>query len=167
MVQLAFQIQSDGGLEFGGWTLDDVALMAPATPDNRLGISDFTVTPSDEGLKLAWTNPKHAPLTGIRLVRGNGVYPSGPFSGELLFADDEPELGKKVKLIDRAPPGGGAVPGYAVYATDGEHWLSWTVPGWNADSEAELSVGTGTTGGTSLDTEGESAGCGFLISLFP
>ena len=56
---LAFDLISDGGLTFGGWNIDDVCIFAPATADNRLGISDFTATLADDRgtVALSWTYP--------------------------------------------------------------------------------------------------------------
>ena len=41
------------------------------------------------------------------------------------------ELGEPIEAVD---PNETYVAGYyAVFSTDGEEWLSWTVDGWNAD----------------------------------
>ena len=161
LVQLSFQLQSDGGLEFGGWTIDDVALMAPATPDNRLGISDFNAEPAESGgIALQWTNPGHAPLTGVRVVRQSGSFPTGPQDGEVIFVDGEPELGGTMSIIDKTELPASVTPMYAVYTTDGEHWLSFTVPGWNADSGVAGVSGSGGLGGDGEGGIGDPVGCG-------
>jgi uncharacterized protein (TIGR03382 family) len=143
-VQVSWHLKSDGGLEMGGWTLDDVCLMAPATADNRLGINDLELYTNDGFPALSWTNPPHAPLTEIRLVRKLGGLPTSVNDGVVVFQADEPELGGESYFVDSTSLG--ARSGYAVYASDGETWLSWTVEGWNAvdgpASDAEV-VGCG------------------------
>lgn len=147
---LAWDLQSDEGLTFGGWTLDDVCLFAPATPDNRLGISDFVAADQEKGgITLTWTNPTHAPVTRVVVVRQKDRFPAGPDDGDVVF-DEVPELGAAVSLRDEDVRRRRSY-FYAVYAFDGTSWLSWTREGLNAD--------IGSTQGA--DTEDPTArGCG-------
>ena len=48
-VQISWTLTSDGGLTFGGWNIDDVCIYAPATTDNRLGITDFRASSTGSG----------------------------------------------------------------------------------------------------------------------
>jgi MYXO-CTERM domain-containing protein len=130
-VRVAWRIESDGGLTYGGWNLDDVCVYAPATADNRLGISDLVVARaagSDE-VTVTFTQPRHAPVREVRVVRRRGDWPSGPDDGDVVWSTDRPEPGEPVTVSDSAS---GADWYYAAYATDGDAWLSWTREGWNA-----------------------------------
>jgi hypothetical protein len=128
-VRLAWRLESDQGLEFGGWTLDDVCLLAPDTPDNRLGISDFTATRAEGVVTLAWTMPRHEPVEAVRVVRTRGWWPDGPDDGEVVFETSDVTVEAPTTATDAATQDDLY---YAVYASDGSHWLSWTREGLNA-----------------------------------
>lgn len=150
-VRVGWEIVSDGGLEFGGWTIDDVCIKAPATPDNRLGITDFDATRGDDGVvSLTWTAPEHAPLAEIRVLRLAGAYPTSADDGEVVWSSDDVEVDTPITVTDDGAPGNAY---YAVYASDGDDWLSWTVPGWNADTVDPAAVD-----GLPPEVE-EAAGC--------
>lgn len=125
--RVEWHLQSDPGLSMGGWNIDDVCLFAPDTPDNRLGVHDFEALAAGGATLLRWTNPIHRPLREVKLVRSFEGWPTGPDDGDVLYHDTEPVPGALVVVGD--PVGAGA---YAVYTSDGEHWLSWTRPGLNA-----------------------------------
>lgn len=138
-VSIAWEIDSDEGLSMGGWTIDDVCIFAPATPDNRLGISDFVASEGlDGGIDLTWTNPRHAPVERVMVVRASDDWPSGPTDGVVVFEDGAPELDTPMSVRDVAVDGEKTYY-YAVYAFDGQDWLSWTIQGWNADTGEALS----------------------------
>jgi MYXO-CTERM domain-containing protein len=166
---LAFDLISDGGLTFGGWNIDDVCIFAPATADNRLGISDFTATLADDrgAVALSWTYPKHAPVERVRLVRKFGSFPTGPEDGDTIWEATGIELGAQAEIIDSLDPGE-LISHYAVYPSDGEAWLSWTLEGYNADApDGAPSTPPGSDGnsvGTDNGGEGEKAGCGCASS---
>lgn len=129
-LELSWELISDGGLEFGGWNIDDVCIYAPATADNRMGISDLDATREDNGpITFTWTNPQHAPLEKVRLVRTAGGFPSGADAGTVVFETDSPEVGGRSTYVYEEAKRNGF---YAVYGYDGEQWLSWTKQGWNA-----------------------------------
>jgi len=130
-VELAWELQSDGGLEFGGWTIDDVCIYAPAHVDNRLAILDFEASVDSQGyVDFTWTNPDLGPFTELRIVRNDSSYPTHYEDGEVVFTDTNPGLGASSQGTDaNATLTAGY---YAIYATDGEEWLSWTIEGWNA-----------------------------------
>lgn len=131
-VVLSWSLASDQGATFGGWTIDDVQLFAPATPDNRLGIDDFQAgDQEDGGITLTWTQPKHAPVERIVVVRGKDAFPTGPTDGDVVY-DEAPEVGAPVSFRDEDVKKHRSY-FYAVYAFDGTDWLSSTVEGLNAD----------------------------------
>lgn len=148
---LAWEIESDQGLSFGGWNVDDVCVFAPATANNRLGVKDFRAAAADNGVKLTWTNPKWAPLSKVRVVRKVGDWPKGVDDGTVVFEDASPKLEGAASYIDETHRKNLY---YAVYASDGDAWLAWTHDGWNADSfnatgepgSAGCSCGTSNTG---------------------
>lgn len=130
-VTIRWSLESDQALHFGGWTLDDVCLMAPDTPDNRLGITDLVAEDAADGVHLSWTHPVHEPVAEIVVVRRYDRLPTGPEDGVVVSRLVDPEPGGHGEITDTT-----AAPGYtahyAVYAGDGTSWLSWTREGWNA-----------------------------------
>jgi hypothetical protein len=132
-VVIAWTLATDESMNFGGWTIDDVCVYAPATPDNRLGISDFTASDDrEDGVELRWTQPLHGPVERVVVVRKADGMPTGPDDGEVVYTDDSPEIGAEVSVLDEEPNRKTTYT-YAVYAFDGEQWLSWTREGFNAD----------------------------------
>lgn len=141
-VQLSWELETDQGLVFGGWNIDDVCLYAPATTDNRMGITDFTATPGANGVTLQWTNPAFGPIQRVQVRRvGNGI-PSSVSDGVLVYEVPRPRARRGMAVVD-LPPSGPDV-GYAIYAHDGQDWLSWTVDGWNAASIGSWTAVPGT-----------------------
>jgi len=130
-VELAWELQSDGGLEFGGWTIDDVCVYAPAHVDNRLAVLDLQAEVDDEGyVHLTWTNPDLGPYTELRIVRNDDGFPTSVDDGEVVHTDTSPGLGDTGEATD---DNDSLTAGYyAIYTTDGDEWLSWTIEGWNA-----------------------------------
>lgn len=132
-VQLAWEIISDGGLNMGGWTIDDVCVFAPATPNNRLAILDFQAGDNEEGgVTLTWTNPIHDPVAEVIVVRNQDAWPTGPDDGEVVFRDDAPVVGADMTAFDETGKRNREY-FYAVYGGDGTDFLGWTVEGRNAD----------------------------------
>ena len=160
-VTLAWEIQSDRGLNMGGWNIDDLCLLAPATPDNRLGISDLVVTEGDE-ITLSWTQPAHAPVEEVVVVRKRRGWPSSHRSGTVVWRTSSPDLGERVEITDDSLRTGGDWY-YAVYASDGENWLSWTRPGLNAASTSGAPAVT--SGGCGCASSGSPAGGAGLFGL--
>lgn len=155
---LAWEIESDQGLSFGGWNLDDVCVFAPATADNRLGVKDFRAAASDGGVTLTWTNPKWAPLSAVRVVRKVGDWPSGVDDGTVVFEDTHPTLEAAASYVDDT---GKKDLYYAVYASDGTDWLSWTHKGWNADGVNATHLPG--EGGCGCDTSERSPAAALLL----
>ncbi len=138
--RVSFELRSDGGLEFGGWTIDDVCFVAPATTDNKMGIDDFVVEALDDTTAaLSWTMPRHGPVETIRVVRRIDRMPEGADDGQVAYEAHDAEPGAPFSLEDPNYHAGTTY--YAVYGFDGRGWLSWTRDGWNAGS-VELVGGT-------------------------
>jgi hypothetical protein len=132
-LQIAFDLQSDGGLAFGGWTIDDVCVMAPATVNNRLGVSDFKASEGDARfVTLTWTNPVHEPLAEVRVVRTKGPCPTSVDDGEVVFYDNDPEPGAEMVVED--PLRSTADHCYAVFPGDGTDFLGFADFDFNVDA---------------------------------
>jgi hypothetical protein len=152
-LEVSFELHSDGGLEFGGWTLDDVCVYAPATPDNRLGIIDFQATDQGGPIALTWTNPIHAPVDRVVVVRRLDDWPTSWEDGDLVAEITDPEVGEPEEVIHNNSDGASGY--YAVYASDGTDWLSWTIEGWNADHADPNSGGPSTGDDDDDDVTGD------------
>jgi hypothetical protein len=180
-VRISWNLGSDSGLEFGGWNVDDVCLFAPATADNRLGITDFNASTTADRVDLSWTNPPHRPVEEVRVVRNTSNFPTNQDDGVVVFETTDPKPGGQVEAWENGKFNGTGF--YAVYASDGDTWLSWTVEGWNADAADGLGgppgsggsadgAGDGTadmtaTGGCACDAGGSTAlGWPLLLGLF-
>ncbi|MFT4628183.1 MAG: hypothetical protein ACI8PZ_006878 [Myxococcota bacterium] len=159
-LRLTWNIASDGGLEFGGWTIDDVCVFAPATADNRLGITDFNASTTSAGVEFSWTNPVHDPVRSVRVVRNDTRYPEHEDDGVIVFETDAAIAGGKATATEPGRFNGTGY--YAVFASDGTEWLGWSVEGWNADNAEGLGGAPGAGAGAgdgSTDLEA-SGGCG-------
>jgi hypothetical protein len=131
-VQLAFELQTDGGFALGGWTIDDVCVLAPATPNNRLGITDFQAgSGEDAGIRLTWTNPRHAPLAEVRVLRRQGSCPANAQDGDVVYYEASPALGSARSVFDPVPTTSTYC--YGVFPGDGQTSLGFAIPGWNVD----------------------------------
>ena len=159
-LQIAWEIQSDPGLFFGGWNIDQVCIYAPATADNRLGISDFGVAATEEGVALSWTQPKHAPVTGVKVVRKDGSFPTDHTDGEVVYESSDITLEAAASAIDASAYGDAH---YAIYATDGTAWLSWTREGFNA---ASVEVGGTAPGAAGCGCQTGGSPAGLAVGLF-
>lgn len=151
-LQIGWELHSDGGLELGGWTLDDFCLYAPATADNRLGIVDFVATSDTGPVGFTWTNPPHEPVERVLVVRSLQGFPTSWEDGEVVVDLTDPVAGEAVEASHAN--GDGRSGYYAVYASDGDEWLSWTIEGWNA---AYVEPHAGLAG---QDGDGKGGGCG-------
>jgi len=128
---VTWRLTSDPGLEFGGWTIDDVCVVVPATADNRLSIDDLTAeTLSYTDVRLSWTHPAHAPVERVKLVRNFDRFPQDHTDGMPIAEYTKPALDAPVVFDDVNYDYGDSY--YAVYAYDGTDWLSWTIEGLNA-----------------------------------
>lgn len=150
--RMRWELASDQGLHFGGWNIDDVCLVAPATPDNRLGISDFEGSAvSDIVARLSWTHPEYAPVERVRVVRRFDRLPENVDDGDLVWEIEAPVLGQATVVDDINFEAGDSF--YAVYAFDGVDWLSYTIEGMNA-AAVDLEGGVAPPGWP-RDTDGD------------
>lgn len=151
-VVLSWEIVTDEGLHMGGWNIDDVQLVAPATPNNRLAITDLVAGDDEEGgSTVTWTNPQYAPLERVILVRKEGEMPTGPDDGDVVYTDDDPELGGQGFFKDTTGRQN-RIYWYAAYGDDGTDTLGWTEAGWNADTGSGFGQSNGIAGCTCNST---------------
>ena len=169
LVQVAFSITSDGGLTLGGWNIDDFCILAPDTPDNRLGISGIEgVRDDDRQVTLSWTQPLHEGAEEVFLVRRSTGFPQGPDDGEVIWTGTDVNLGSTVTVTDHKTPKHNLY--YAVYASDGTNLLSWTREGYNAlkvngDGEASREPGLFNGGGCGCDSQRTPVGLLALLGV--
>jgi hypothetical protein len=152
--QVDFYLGADDGVEFGGWTIDDLCLLAPDTPDNRLGIGDLAVIEEGGFAGLTWTHPKHGPVERVVLVKRADRFPESWEDGTILADIASPEPGSPGRAVDAylAPDNF-----YAVYASDGASWSSFTIEGLNAvEHEREGAI----PGAEGIDWSGEGGAPG-------
>ena len=131
--QLAFSLDSDGGLEFAGWHLDDLCFVTLADVPGHYRVRDLAVEESPVGgLRLTWTNPWIEPLAQTVLVRGDGAIPTGPEDGTAIFTDEAPAWGTEASFDDvEASTEDDQF--YAVFvARDASVWFDDVVEGENA-----------------------------------
>lgn len=128
-IQISWDLESDGGLTFGGWNIDDVCVFAPPTPNNRLAITDLTASASGNAVNLSWTNPVMNPIRNVRLVRKVGGRPTGHNDGVNLYETGRVSPNSAGSFRDTNVPSGNVH--YAVYGFDGSNWLDWTQVGLN------------------------------------
>ncbi|MCB9689982.1 MAG: hypothetical protein H6735_33385, partial [Alphaproteobacteria bacterium] len=127
--KLSFELAADGGVELGGWNIDDVCLMAPDTLENRLGVSHFTAIDLGGHVGLSWVNPRHDPATRMVVVRRGDRFPEGPEDGNVILDTSDFAIGATVQYVDPTAPGNKY---YAAFATDGTDWTSVVSEGINA-----------------------------------
>jgi MYXO-CTERM domain-containing protein len=125
-----YTLQSDDGVEYGGWNIDDVCLFAPNTADNRLGVGDLRVVEDVDGvLALTWTHPAHEPADRVVLVKRSDRFPESADDGFVVADLSDFELGSVGTAVDLFPEADNY---YAIYGSDGTEWSSFTVEGVNA-----------------------------------
>jgi MYXO-CTERM domain-containing protein len=134
LISLAWQIESDQGLYFAGWNIDDVAVYAPPTPRNLMTVLDFDASDGEPGLVLSWTNPSYDDLAELQVVYRADSWPIGHEDGQgvVVLHVDNPEPGQAVShTVTDAPAGEGY---YAIFAADSEGtWTRGGYEGYNAD----------------------------------
>ncbi|MEZ4236725.1 MAG: MYXO-CTERM sorting domain-containing protein [Myxococcota bacterium] len=152
-VELGWEMHSDGGLQFGGWNLDDVCVYAPLNTDNRMAITDFVVEDLGGPIGLSWTNPAYQPVERVVVTRRTDRYPEAWDDGDLIVDLTAPVPGESTQATHANVDGSAGY--YAAYGFDGAEWLSWTIEGWNAGFAAANEGGTtgqGTNTGPGTDT---------------
>jgi hypothetical protein len=133
-LRFAWTLTTDGGLEYGGWNLDDVCLVALADPERHYRASGFAATDDGDTIALSWTQPAVRPLFATAVVRHSDHVPTSPDDGVIVDLDLAPVPAAARDAIDPD-----ATPGlayhYAVFAADAaDNWYLSTVDGENADA---------------------------------
>ncbi len=161
-IEIGWQIQSDQGLYFAGWNIDDVAVYAPPTPRNLMTVMDFDASDGEPGLVLSWTNPSYAGLAEVQVVYRADAFPSSheDRDGTVVLHIDGPFPGQPTShTITDAPAGEGY---YAIFAADGEGtWTRGGYEGYNADMGAPdtWTGGDDTGDGNGGGVTGPNCGC--------
>ncbi len=128
---LGWEIESDGGLEFGGWNVDSVCVYAPAAPlEAAWRVTDFDATDDELGqVRLSWTQPEDARATWAVVVRRDDRFGEGRDDGEVVFTANDVSPGQEIVALDVFE--GEAF--YAVYTGDGVRFVTGAEEGANAD----------------------------------
>ncbi len=159
-IQIAWQIDSDQGLYFAGWNLDDVAVYAPPTPRNLMTVLDFDASDGEPGLVLSWTNPSYDDLTELQVVYRADAFPTSheDAEGTVVLHIDGPQPGEAVSsTVTDAPAGEGY---YAIFAADSEGtWTRGGYEGFNADLGTPDTWVGGDDTGEGGKVGGPSCGC--------
>ncbi len=133
-VRFAFTLNADGGLEYGGWALDDLCLVTLADVPGHYRVQDLVATDDADVVTVSWTQPFIAPLATTVLVRKREGFPEHPDDGLIVDIDLAPEIGgsKVVTDLEVAP---GETYHYAVFAAEvDQDYHPEVVPGENADA---------------------------------
>jgi hypothetical protein len=141
-IGVTWTLESDPGLEMGGWTLDDVCLVAPQDLEPLYVVEDFDASDGDlTTTTLSWTQPPVLPLWAVAVVRNGDHYPESLDDGVVVHLDPEPSWGAQVVLVDdKLQPGGTWY--YRVFAADEQwNWKGDLVVGGNADTATTAQEG--------------------------
>ncbi|MDP2314058.1 MAG: M36 family metallopeptidase [Pseudomonadota bacterium] len=154
---LGWEIASDGGLEFGGWNVDDVCVYRIAEDASLdFAIDDFVASDDlDERVALAWTQPDDARAAQAVVVRRADRFPANRDDGEQVWSGAAPP-GSAMTATDASAGGY-----YAVFAGGADGWITGAVEGDNADIGAAIDAnGDGLYDGTETDGVTLTGDCG-------
>jgi MYXO-CTERM domain-containing protein len=170
-VSFAWSLSSDPGLEYGGWAIDDVSVVELADVPGHYRVDDLRAEKVDGVRTISWSVPWIRPLSGARLVRKVGGWPTGADDGELLESVTDPVWGEVHSVADPLETPGETVY-YAVFTSGGpDDWYTDIVEGENGlvlDGMGDLIPHADTgeppdsaeTGGPDTGTPGEGEGEG-------
>jgi len=159
----SFTLQSDGGLEFGGWALDDLCVVTLADEVGHYRVRDLVATDDEPEVRISWTQPMIEPLEATVLVRKQGGWPEHAEDGLIVDLDLAPVPGAALSVVDPETDQG-VVYHYALFAAPaGDTFFSDVIEGDNADlggAPPPVVVDSGDTadsglGDTATDTEEE------------
>lgn len=108
-LSFGFSLQSDAGLEFGGWALDDVCVVELDDPPDHYRRVALEAEWSDAAeaevgeVKLSWHTPWIRPLAGTVLLRQEGRAPEGLDDGVIVHLDLSPVFGETHEVVDTLP----------------------------------------------------------------
>jgi MYXO-CTERM domain-containing protein len=128
-----WDLQSDQGLEFGGWNLDNVCVQTLADVPGHYRVRDLVASDDQEQVTVTWTHPWMQPLHGVALVRSLDGPPASLEDGVILDIDLAPQPGVEQSYLDE-DIGEGETAWYAAFAwQDGETLHDEPVEGENLD----------------------------------
>ncbi len=132
--QLTWTLQSDAGLEFGGWAIDGVCVVTLDDVPGHYRVRDLVATDDADEVTITWTQPWIEPLSATVLVRKAGDWPTGPDDGVILDVDFAPKAGEARLVVDTDAMEGETFH-YALFAAAGDDadWHLAVVEGENAD----------------------------------
>ena len=154
---LGWEVDSDSGLEFGGWNIDDVCVYAVAAPEVAPRVDDFAASDDEvERVTLSWTQPDVEGVSTAVVVRRDDRFGETRDDGEVVFVATDLTPGETIVAIDTYVGEGY----YAVYTGDGAAFMTGAVEGENADRGAGLETDAGVDlGGDELQIKQEGCGC--------
>jgi len=140
-LSIVWTLESDQGLEFGGWNIDDVCLVAPDDLSGWYSSDDFQASDGEERQStLTWSHPFVEPLWAVAVVRNGDHYPENVDDGVIVFLDTDPGWGESIEVVD-ADLEPGRIYYYVVFAADEEwSWRSAVLEGGNADTGETLGM---------------------------
>ncbi len=154
LITIEWGLESDPGLTFNGWTIDDVAVYAPASAVNRLAVTDFRASEGVPGLLLSWTNPAADDLERVVVVVRDDRYPTSPEDGVFAWTVEDPVPGRDVAVFAQMEDT--EVHWFTVFAMDVTGtWSQGVYEGFNADQGK-----AGHREATGDDGETPACGCG-------
>ncbi len=161
--RFAFSLDADGGLQYGGWALDEVCLVTLADVPGHYRVRDLDASDDAETLTIRWTQPMIEPLVATVLVRKRDGLPQHAEDGLILDMDLSPVPGQLVEVVDSEALAGETWH-YALFASDESgHFYDEVVEGENGDAgsipwpelpDSGAIVDTGDTGGSDSDSAG-------------
>jgi hypothetical protein len=133
-VRFTWTLESDPGLEFGGWALDDVCVVRLADVPGHHRRVGLDATDDADAVTITWTQPWIAPLTTTVLVRKAEGWPEGVDDGVIIDLDTDPVPGEAREVVDPdAAPGETFHYALFVAAEHDEDWYQTVEEGVNAD----------------------------------
>lgn len=174
-VRVAFTLDSDQALEYGGWKLDDVCVVTLADVPGHYRPRDLVASDDADVVTITWTQPWIAPLHATALVRKSDGWPTSADDGVIVDLDLTPVPGEARSVRD-PDVGPGETAYYALFAApEAGAFYGDVVEGENADVGAVPAAVA--SGGTPPDYEPpaappaeeprEAAGCGCATGASP
>ena len=132
--RFTWTLDSDPGLEFGGWHLDDVCVTALADPAAHYQRAALVASDDAAVVTITAEQPWIVPLAETVLVRRMDAWPTGPDDPEatVLAQTLAPTPGAPLQVEDPTLTEGETAY-YALFASDGERWHLELIDGDNAD----------------------------------
>lgn len=127
-----WSLQSDAGLEFGGWAIDDVCVVELDDVPGHYRVDDLRAEVRGERVTLSWSTPWIQPLSASALVMKRGGWPTSLEDGEILLTVESPAWGRDYNFEhDRVVPGESVY--YAVFSagSGADDWYTDVVEGEN------------------------------------